>query len=461
MTMLNSEYSSYDNDSLIKPDSISPRPRFTTIVMLATGVIFCLGVVLICPVDEVVTGTGVLTPATHSFSLSAEYGGRLRRLFVKNGSEVRKGDILAVFDVEALRLQVSELVREASICHSISLAEEIVATRMQDYPTWKSKDRLSYLSGGEISSHEWNAVISEAKEELSNERVLEDKIASAQASLRKTTEEAKELESQMTVMRSILGRKTSLAMEGLVSRVSVEELELRYLSLLKDHSSALRSTDELAVEVDSARDDLAHQRDSFLKYLRRDAVEQARQEASIRAQIHELEDKLGQENMVAPFAGSIQQLSVSQAGGYLNPGEKLAVIVPVSEALNAEVTVSSRDVAYIHRGQHVKMKIDAYEYGRYGTVSGTVADISADIANSNHDEIFTSSNGPSAASGVIADGYSITIRFPTIEFHSREGLGHLRAGMSLQADISIGSRTIGSYLFAGMRRLVQSSFTKG
>lgn len=81
---------------------------------------------------------------------------------------------------------------------------------------------------------------------------------------------------------------------------------------------------------------------------------------------------------MAPVDGVVQQLAVHTLGGVVQPAQQLMVIVPDGMALEAEVMVLNKDVGFVYRGQEVEIKIDAFPYTRYGTISGKLAYVSRD-----------------------------------------------------------------------------------
>ena len=67
-------------------------------------------------------------------------------------------------------------------------------------------------------------------------------------------------------------------------------------------------------------------------------------------------------------------------GGVVQPAEQLMVIVPDDTKLEIEATVLNKDVGFVHAGQPVEIKIEAFTFTRYGLLHGTVADLSRDTA---------------------------------------------------------------------------------
>ena len=66
-------------------------------------------------------------------------------------------------------------------------------------------------------------------------------------------------------------------------------------------------------------------------------------------------------------------------------------IVPLDDTLLVEAYVRPADIAFLHAGQPVKVKITAYDFSRYGSLDGEITRIGADTitrSERNDEEVF-------------------------------------------------------------------------
>ena len=82
--------------------------------------------------------------------------------------------------------------------------------------------------------------------------------------------------------------------------------------------------------------------------------------------------------LTAPVDGVVQQLSVHTVGGVVTPAQQLAVIVPADAVLEVEAMVSNRDIGFVHPGQDAQIKVDTFNFTRYGLLHGRVVSVSPD-----------------------------------------------------------------------------------
>jgi hemolysin D len=80
----------------------------------------------------------------------------------------------------------------------------------------------------------------------------------------------------------------------------------------------------------------------------------------------------------APIDGVVQQLAVTTVGQVVSSGQPLLTIVPLDAPIEVEALILNRDIGFVHVGQTVAVKVDAFPFTRYGTVRGTVINVSAD-----------------------------------------------------------------------------------
>ncbi len=90
-----------------------------------------------------------------------------------------------------------------------------------------------------------------------------------------------------------------------------------------------------------------------------------------------LEQRLRETEIRSPIPGIINQVFVSPHGGIVAAGAELLEIVPIEDSLLVQAYVQPSDIAFLHVGQRVNVKITAYDFSRYGALEGQVDRISA------------------------------------------------------------------------------------
>src|SRR5262249_57031335 len=110
-----------------------------------------------------------------------------------------------------------------------------------------------------------------------------------------------------------------------------------------------------------------------------DELAKAEQKANGLAQdLIKAEQKTRLQVLTAPVDGMVQQLAIHTVGGVVTPAQALLVVVPGDSRLEIEALVSNRDIGFVHPGQEAEIKVDTFNFTRYGLVHGRAVSVSQD-----------------------------------------------------------------------------------
>jgi hemolysin D len=161
--------------------------------------------------------------------------------------------------------------------------------------------------------------------------------------------------------------------------------------------------------------------------------------------------------LIAPVDGVVQQLAVHTVGGVVTPAQALAVVVPTDTRLEIEAMVSNRDIGFVHPGQKVEIKVDTFNFTRYGLLHGEVLNVSSDAIardrqqNASNDRTAGAATSTSEPNGQELQ-YAARISLDRADMQVDEKLVKLGPGMAVTVEIKTGSRRIISYLLSPLTR---------
>jgi hemolysin D len=158
----------------------------------------------------------------------------------------------------------------------------------------------------------------------------------------------------------------------------------------------------------------------------------------------------------------VQQLAVHTVGGVVTPAQSLLVVVPADSGLEIEAMLKNRDVGFVHVGQAVAIKIDTFDFTRYGLLHGRVISLSGDaIVRDNAQSRDDGRNLPGSDVGSAAREqelvYAARISLNHTQMQVDENLVNLSPGMAVTVEIKTGSRSVISYLLSPVFRYRQES----
>jgi HlyD family secretion protein len=139
---------------------------------------------------------------------------------------------------------------------------------------------------------------------------------------------------------------------------------------------------------------------------------------------------------------TVAKLSV---GSVLTQGAQLLTLMPLDTELQAEADISSRDVGFVRVNDHCTLKIDAFDFVEHDTAEGHVLWIS--------EGAFTQDDN----GNTVPPYYKVRCSIDAQHFVNIGLKSRLIPGMTLQADILVGTRSVFMYVLGGVLRGLSES----
>jgi hemolysin D len=188
-----------------------------------------------------------------------------------------------------------------------------------------------------------------------------------------------------------------------------------------------------------------------------DLSEAERKAAGFTADLSKAAQRTKLQLLTAPVAGMVQQLAVHTVGGVVTPAQTLMVIVPSDSRLEIEAMVNNHDIGFVHADDEVEIKVDTFDFTRYGLLHGKVLSISSDsiVREVSADKPSDKSAG-AAGSNSEPKGqelsYAARISLDRMQIQVEDKMVNLSPGMAVTAEIKTGSRRIISYLLSPLMK---------
>jgi hemolysin D len=136
--------------------------------------------------------------------------------------------------------------------------------------------------------------------------------------------------------------------------------------------------------------------------------------------------------LTSPVDGTIQQLGVHTVGGVVTPAQPMMVIVPRDNALEVEAFVENKDVGFVKAGQDAEVKIETFQYTKYGTIHAKVISVSHDAINDEKRGLIYLARVKMDRSTINVDGSEV----------------NLSPGMAVSAEVKTGKRRVIEYFLS-------------
>ena len=237
----------------------------------------------------------------------------------------------------------------------------------------------------------------------------------------------------------VLTKESEIQEKGSISSISFEDLS----EDIKNEILALESKqNEINAEIQQAENEKILLTNSFT----RDTQEALRQaDEQIKQFVFDQEkyaERQKTTEIKAPVTGSIQQLSVHTIGGVVTAAQPLMIVVPKQDKLEVNAMINNQEIGFIHQGQEATIKVEAFPYTRYGYLTGKVKSISFDAIENEKVGLVFSAIIELDKDYLVIDNHKI----------------NLTAGMTVNAEIKTGRRSVMSYLLSPLQSTVSESF---
>jgi hemolysin D len=152
-------------------------------------------------------------------------------------------------------------------------------------------------------------------------------------------------------------------------------------------------------------------------------------------------------------------LVVHTVGGVVTPAQQLVVVVPTDSRLEAEAMISNRDIGFVSAGQQAEVKIDTFNFTRYGLLQGTVISVSQDaIAQDKPNQKAGGNPKPDGALSETSEPegqellYSARVSLDQTQMQVEDKMVNLAPGMAVTVEIKTGTRRLIEYLMSPLLR---------
>lgn len=393
-------------------------------------------------VDVVVSAPGRVVPSGYVKSVQAPEAGTVARLYVREGEVVAAGQALLELDpviaeAELARLhgKLAELSQQLAWRHAL---EQWFATGTDElYPmplmpgvlaiAERSRVRSLYEQQRSQMAASFASADGEYQASLAAQESLE-------AELQRTTAMLSVLRERVDAYAALLQNQQTARVQYLELRQQQTELELSLPVLHAKRQQMREQATAMAEGIEAERRKLRLA--NLMEISSIDA-----EHASIFQEVVKIEQRRKQQQLVAPVNGTVQELVVHHAGAVVTPAQTLLKIVPEHAAMEVEATLQNKDIGFVRNGQEVEVKVDTFNFTKYGLLAAKVKNISNDAVEDKK-------------KGWV---YRMQIQLQSDQLTVGEKLVRLSPGMAVTAEIKTGRRRLIEFVLAPLMRYKHES----
>ena len=350
-------------------DILNESPRWLVRMgasMMFFLVLLILGGAAFIRYPEVLRGDVVVTTAQPPIKIVAQREGRVARLLIPTGSDVRKGQVLAELEN---RTQLEDLptVQDLLTQTRLFLDDPRRDIRLpQDSLTWGDLQADVLQLSQNYADFKHLQTAGSPKQQAGNLKIQ----VAAMRQLQQVLSRKKRLkEAEFANAADNYQTDQKLFAEGIYSRTEFLKKENAYL----EKKSELESLEENLIKNDLRRTEIEQE----LQVLEYSFSEKQRLYLNnIRQSAHNIENSLRnwqqQYLITAPCDGQLVYLQNLSENQYAKSGDTLFAVQPRQEGFVAAVDIPVAGIGKARVGQKVILKLDDYPFQEFGTLEGQV-----------------------------------------------------------------------------------------
>lgn len=425
----------------------APAPRTGAAILLG-AVVFLVFVVggtawsVFAPLAEAAIAPGTIKSEGNRRTIQHLEGGIVREILVRDGSKVKKGDVLMrLDDIQAdATFETTRAQRFALLAQDARLTAELGGARSIAFPP----ELLTSTNPRAAEAMIGQRALFEARSASLNSQlqVLEARISQQQSVITGARGQLVAVRRQLELIRQEETLRRALVQQGLARLPDLLAVQ-RALAGLEGN------IEDLTSQMDRANGAIEEARQQI-----RTTIDQKLQDASleqrdVRGKLAEAEERLRaaadvmtRREILAPESGTIVNQRIFTLGAVIRPGDPVMDLVPDADQLVAEVNIPPTDIDVVYPGLKTEIRLPAFKQRLVPYLHGHVSWVAADVTTNDQTR---------------QQYYRAFIRIDPEQLEKLEDV-FLTPGMPVEAHVQIGQRSFFRYLTQPIRDSFHRAF---
>jgi membrane fusion protein, hemolysin D len=437
----------------------------TPVSPLARGIIFVIVGFFVCAVlwasigkvDIIATAPGRVVPTGRVKVIQPFAIGVVRAIRVADGDRVKAGQVLVELDptIDTADKDRTQTELMAQLLTAARLEAALSGNPADFVPPPGTRPAEAALQRSLLQDQldEFHAKLGD----------LDRQIIQAQANRDAVAASVQKLVVAIPLLQQRAAARKYLADRGVGSKLDYLQVEQD----LVEHQQELQVQKARLLQAEAGLGALEQQRLQAAAEFRRtnlsDLTQAQDKAAALRQDLVKATERNRLQTLKSPVDGTVQQLAVHTVGGVVTPAQQLMVIVPADSHLEIEAMVSNRDIGFVHPGERAAIKVDTFDFTRYGLLRGTVTGVSQDAIERDRGDGGSGRQEPPAFAGAspfkdqeLAYAARIALDRTAVEVGGKPA--ELSPGMAVTVEIKTGRRRVIDFLLSPLLRYKDAAF---
>lgn len=330
-------------------------------------------------IDEVAVANGKIIPTGQVKIVQAEDKGIVKKIYVKDGEYVKKGQPLIELDPTVSGADLARLKKQLAY-YKLDIAR--LQAQMADAPfvPFASAD----LEQNDITAQQqlYNSSISQYR---AQREAAEMKVSQNEAAVQSAVAQKEKYIKMLAISRDKESRLKKLMDDEAVAQFDYLNEKSNRVNYEMTVQSLIEEINKAEAELAESRKNLANVTASYRKEIMTQLVDSKKAFYDFQEELKKAEEKKKLATIKAPCDGRVNQLSIHTVGGIVTAAQGLMMIVPDNVQMVVEAWADNKDIGFIRLGQEAEIKVATFNFQKFGIVHGKVAEISPDAMEDDRD----------------------------------------------------------------------------
>lgn len=358
------------------PSPVGRLVLWTIVIMLVVAGIWAF----VGEVDEVAVANGKVIPVGNVKIVQSGNKGVIKELNVKEGDYVEEGQTLVVLDTTKTAADVAQLKKQLAY---YDMTVKRLQAEINDEPFTPPSSEL--LDQKDIQSQ--MALYQSRRAQLAAQlQKAAAAVTQEDAAIRSVEAQRSKYISMLEVSKEKASRLEELYQSDAVSYFQLIEARATVVEYQKTADGLVEDIAKERGKLAEAQEQQANVVADYRKDVMTQLVEAKKQYAAYEEEFKKADETNQQSVITAPVSGRVNQLAVHTLGGVVSEGQSLMMVVPDDVTMELEVYADNKDIGFIEVGQKAEVKVETFNFQKFGMVDAEVAEISPDAITDKTDK---------------------------------------------------------------------------
>lgn len=408
---------------------VSSAPRVTMWMLIAFAALVLLWAVF-GRIDVVITAQGKIVPNDRTKIIQPFETATVKAIHVTDGQSVKAGDVLIELDATIAQVDKNRIISDLAFAR---LQVERGNAMFAALNNGKPPNLIRPLGVDNAQYQEAQRLLMGQHGEYAAKRArIEAEIAKREAELQFVQDLVRKLEQTAPIVRRRAEDFRRLVNQKLVSEhdyLEREQVRIEQDGDLAAQRSKFKENEAALWEARSRRLEMTAE----TRRISLDSITEGQQKSAVLEQeLLKADSRSLLMRLTSPVDGTVQQLAMHTVGGVVTPAQPVMLVVPRNNPLEVEAFIENKDIGFVKPNQDAEVKIETFQFTKYGTIPAKVMSVSHDAINDEKRGLIYSARVKMKRASINLDGTEV----------------NLSPGMAVSVEIKTGKRRVIEYFLS-------------